>query len=47
MIDSNKQMHREKFKEFVKELLNTMLIEDILLELRRVGVMKEALEQID
>ena len=44
MIDPNKQTHREKFKEYVEELLDTIPIKDTLFELRRVGVIKEALE---
>ena len=47
MIDTNKRTQREKFKEYTKELLDTIPIEDSLFEQLSENVTKEALKRID
>ena len=47
ILDLNKQTQREKFKEFIEELLDTIPIENIIFEMTRGRVTKELLEQVD
>ena len=47
MIDPNKRTHREKFQEYVEELLDVILIENLLFELLGGDVKREDLKRID